>query len=89
MKVEAATRRRSPSFVGFGRWPLLDAKGILAAYYWIRASQVEAPGNLVGSAMIGGSVRVNTNPLVEFARESGRASGTVDQRLRRRRPEST
>jgi hypothetical protein len=44
----------------------------IAAYFWHRASQVEAPEVLRGTAPIGGSVRVNTNPLVAFARETGR-----------------
>ena len=44
----------------------------IAAYYWYRAAQVEAPASLQGLAAMGGPVMVNTKPLIEFAHESGR-----------------
>lgn len=51
---------------------LAAVSSALAAFYWYRASQVDAPRELRGTALIGGSVPINTRPLVEFARESGR-----------------
>ena len=51
---------------------LAAVSSALAAFFWYRASQVEAPKDLVGSAPMGGPVVVNTRPLVEFAKESGR-----------------
>ncbi len=48
------------------------AVSITASVYWYRSSRVPAPRELHGSAMIGGRVDVNTNPLLEAAKESGR-----------------
>jgi hypothetical protein len=45
---------------------------LIAAVWWYRASQVEAPGELRGDVGYGGPAIVDTRPLVEYARESGR-----------------
>ena len=44
----------------------------LAAYFWYRPSQVEAPKSLVVSVPLSGPAWINTGPLIEFAMESGR-----------------
>ncbi len=47
---------------------------VIAAYYWFRASRVEAPRELQGGSGYGGAVTMYTGALVEFVRESGRFS---------------
>jgi hypothetical protein len=44
----------------------------LAAFFWFRASQVEAPRQLHGEVAYGGPATVDASPLVEYAQESGR-----------------
>jgi hypothetical protein len=43
----------------------------LAAVFWYRAAMVEGPRELSGQWSFGG-VGIDTGPLVEFAKESGR-----------------
>ena len=51
---------------------LAALSSLLAAVFWYRASQVEAPETLHGGAGWGGPVTVDASPLVNFVRESGR-----------------
>jgi hypothetical protein len=44
----------------------------LAAYFWYRASRVEAPGELRAPVPYGGTAIVDAAPLVKYAQESGR-----------------
>lgn len=44
----------------------------VAAVYWYRSARVRYPGELLGSSLIGGTVFVYTEPLVQAALESGR-----------------
>jgi hypothetical protein len=46
--------------------------GGAAAWYWWLSSKVAYPHELRGFAPIGGSVTVNTNPLLVAAQECGR-----------------
>jgi hypothetical protein len=51
---------------------LAVVSALVAAFYWYMSSRVLMPSELVGGALIGGLVYVNTTPLVVAAKESGR-----------------
>jgi hypothetical protein len=45
---------------------------LIAAIWWYRASQVETSEELHGDVRYGGPAIVDTRPLLEYTRESGR-----------------
>lgn len=46
--------------------------GAGAAWYWFLSSTVAYPPRLHGSALIGGQVNINMNPLLEAVQKNGR-----------------